>query len=205
MRTVQQTDLHCELTGLSVLRGLSGKPEPACLKTEADSELLSSTLKSLTISSLTGISESLYDTATVVQHCDLTRTNIQCMQVWCTPAYTQTKNTQWVLDISPAFGFAKPQPTKLFCVFQSQITHLKEVEKRSCSHSVDPHSHNAHKKRFSYHITYKNEIKKKITTTSQKYLSKEKRHFPPFLAQCNTSTNVVPTPCENKMFGESIL
>lgn len=35
MRTVQQTDLHCELTGLSVLRGLSGKPEPRCLKTEA--------------------------------------------------------------------------------------------------------------------------------------------------------------------------
>lgn len=36
MRTVQQTDLHCELTGLNVLRGLSGKPEPGCLNTEAD-------------------------------------------------------------------------------------------------------------------------------------------------------------------------
>lgn len=55
MRTVPQTDLHCELTGLSALRGLSGKPEPARLKTESDSELLSTTLKSLTISSMTGI------------------------------------------------------------------------------------------------------------------------------------------------------
>lgn len=62
MRTVQQTDLHCELTGLNVLRGLTGKPEPACLKTETDSELLSATLKSLTISSMTGISEGLYNT-----------------------------------------------------------------------------------------------------------------------------------------------
>lgn len=60
MRTVQQTDLHCELTGLNVLRGLSGKPEPGCLNTEADSELLSATLKSLTISSMTGISEGAY-------------------------------------------------------------------------------------------------------------------------------------------------
>lgn len=57
MRTVRQTDLHCELTGLNVLRGLSGKPEPGCLNTAADSELLSATLKSLTISSMTGISE----------------------------------------------------------------------------------------------------------------------------------------------------
>lgn len=32
MRTVEQMDLHCELTGLKVLRSFSGKPEPACLK-----------------------------------------------------------------------------------------------------------------------------------------------------------------------------
>lgn len=36
MRAVQQTDLHCKLTGLNVLRGLSGKPEPGCLNSEAD-------------------------------------------------------------------------------------------------------------------------------------------------------------------------
>lgn len=71
MRTVQQTDLHCELTGLNVLRGLSGKPEPGCLDAEADAELLSVTLKSLTISSMTGISESLCNTATRVQLCGM--------------------------------------------------------------------------------------------------------------------------------------
>ena len=128
MRTVQQTDLHCELTGLSVLRGLSGKPEPACLKTETDSELLSATLKSLTISSMTGISERLYNTATVVQRCDLACTNIKHMKVcarkWLhlhTHRHTQMKNIRiWVLeievlfDIFPGFGFAKSHPKNYF-------------------------------------------------------------------------------------------
>lgn len=66
---MQQTDLHCELTGLNVLRGLSGKPEPGCLNTAPDSELLSATLKSLTISSMTGISEGLRNAAEVVRRC----------------------------------------------------------------------------------------------------------------------------------------
>lgn len=66
---MQQTDLHCELTGLNVLRGLSGKPEPGCLNTAADSELLSATLKSLAISSMTGISEGLRNSAKVVRRC----------------------------------------------------------------------------------------------------------------------------------------
>lgn len=119
---MQQTDLHCELTGLSVLRGLSGKPKPACLKTEADSELLSATLKSLTISSMTGISECLYNTATPVQHCDLACTDVMHMQVCTrkgvrlhTHKHTQMKNVQTrVFDSEAAFdifpAFAKPHP-----------------------------------------------------------------------------------------------
>lgn len=66
---MRQTDLHCELTGLNVLRGLSGKPEPGCLNTAADSELLSATLKSLTISSMTGISEGPRNAAEAVRRC----------------------------------------------------------------------------------------------------------------------------------------
>lgn len=130
MRTVQQTDLHCELTGLNILRGLSGKPEPGCLNTEADSELLSATLKSLTISPMTGISESLRNTATPVQHCDLACTNIKHMKVCtrqglhlCTHRDTHRRKTcklldaERVFDIFPAFGFAEPRSKKiLLCV-----------------------------------------------------------------------------------------
>ena len=123
MRTVQQTDLHCELTGLSVLRGLSGKPEPGRLKTEADSELLWATLKSLTISSMTGISESLYNSATPVQHCDLACTNIKrmkmCTRKTCAPALSEIHGDEkhanlgfQCLTCIPAFGFAKPHPQK---------------------------------------------------------------------------------------------
>lgn len=69
---VQQTNLHCELTGLNVLRSLSGKPEPVCLNAESDSELLSVSLKSPAISSMTGISEERYTPhATAVQHHNL--------------------------------------------------------------------------------------------------------------------------------------
>lgn len=76
MRTVQQTDLHCELTGLNVLRGLSGKPEPVCPNAESDSELLSASLKSPTISSMTGISEKQYTSRynTAIWHALLTST-----------------------------------------------------------------------------------------------------------------------------------
>lgn len=125
---MQQTDLHCELTGLSVLRGLSGKPEPACLKTESDSELLSTTLKSLTISSMTGISESLYNTGTLVQHCDFACTDILHMQACASEcvqlhahSHTQMKHMQTqgldaqrVLDTFPAFGLSKAQPKNLY-------------------------------------------------------------------------------------------
>lgn len=149
MRTVQQTDLHCELTGLNVLRGLSGKPEPGCLNTEADSELLSATLKSLTISSMTGISESLRNTATLVQHCDLACTNIKHMKVCTrqglhlyTHRHTQIKNMQtfrrwmgvWHIPIFPAFGFAEPHSKKFFCVFQQLILQLRDKTQRDAKH-----------------------------------------------------------------------
>lgn len=70
---------------------------------------------------MTGISESLCNTATLVQHCDLACTNIKHMKACMRNSLhlysqdTQMKNmqtqildTEWVFDIFPAFGFAEP-------------------------------------------------------------------------------------------------
>lgn len=50
MRTAKKKDLHFELAGLGVLRGLSGKPkpEPGCQKTETNLKQLAVSLKSRT-------------------------------------------------------------------------------------------------------------------------------------------------------------
>lgn len=113
MRTVPQTDLHCELTGLSALRGLSGKPEPARLKTESDSELLSTTLKSLTISSMTGI---------LVQQC-LFGMNLYEL---CAPTHTHAHiwkacKPGGVFDTFTAFGFTRFHPKTPSVSFSSVI------------------------------------------------------------------------------------
>lgn len=142
MRTVQQTDLHCELTGLNVLRGLSGKPEPGCLNMDAESELLSVTLKSLTISSMTGISESLCNTGTQVQHCDLACTNIKHMKVCMrnslqlrTQTHTDEKHAEsdfrhWmVVKYIPSFWFCRAWLQKFFWVFQFCSYQAKVWEK----------------------------------------------------------------------------
>lgn len=112
MRSVQQTDLHCELTGLNVLRGLSGKPEPGCLNAEADCELLSATLKSLTISSMTGIFEGSSSTP-LIWHAPISHMR-KSLHLY-TRRHTQMKSIQiqildseWVSDIFLAFNITQP-------------------------------------------------------------------------------------------------
>ncbi len=91
-------------------------------------------------------------------------------------------------------------------------THIQKRQIKAHAHinSMDPHSHNVQKNEkdgFNNLIQYrhKNEIKRPRKNCNNNSPSKEKRHFPPLLAQCNASTNKTPFPWENiKMLCKSL-